>query len=51
MMLNIHGLADSSLCTAKYFTKDPPARACFAVKALPLNARVEIEAVAIRSKL
>lgn len=32
---------------AKYFNEDPPARATFAVKALPLNAKVEIEAVAI----
>ncbi|KAK9806869.1 hypothetical protein WJX72_005520 [[Myrmecia] bisecta] len=31
----------------KYFTSNPPARACFAVKTLPLNARVEIEAVAV----
>jgi 2-iminobutanoate/2-iminopropanoate deaminase len=30
-----------------YFPKDPPARATFAVKTLPLNARVEIEAVAM----
>jgi len=29
-----------------YFTEDPPARACFAVKELPLSALVEIEAVA-----
>ena len=39
------------VATGKYFTSSPPARACFAVKALPLNAKVEIEAVAIRSKL
>lgn len=30
-----------------YFPSDPPARATFAVKQLPLNARVEIEAVAL----
>lgn len=30
----------------KYFAKQPPARACFAVKELPLGAKVEIEAVA-----
>ena len=33
--------------TGKYFPEEPPARACFAVKTLPLNAKVEIEAVAI----
>ena len=31
---------------ATYFELDPPARAAFAVKDLPLGARVEIEAVA-----
>ncbi|CEP00386.1 Endoribonuclease L-PSP [Plasmodiophora brassicae] len=32
---------------AKFFTKDFPARAAFAVKALPANALVEIECVAM----
>lgn len=31
----------------KYFPEQPPARACFAVKTLPLDAKVEIDAVAI----
>jgi enamine deaminase RidA (YjgF/YER057c/UK114 family) len=31
----------------KYFTEEPPARATFAVKELPLSARVEIEAIAV----
>ena len=31
----------------KYFPADPPARACFAVKDLPLGAKVEIEATAL----
>ena len=31
---------------ARYFEKDPPARACVAVKELPKGAMVEIEAVA-----
>jgi reactive intermediate/imine deaminase len=31
---------------AKFFPENPPARACFAVKTLPLNAKVEIEAIA-----
>ncbi len=33
---------------AEFFTKDPPARATVEVSALPLGARVEIEAVAKR---
>ncbi|WP_291856738.1 RidA family protein [Marinilabilia sp.] len=32
----------------KYFPKNPPARAAFAVKDLPLGALVEIEAVAVK---
>lgn len=34
-------------CAANYFTDKPPARACYAVKTLPLNAVVEIEAIAL----
>jgi 2-iminobutanoate/2-iminopropanoate deaminase len=30
----------------KYFQENPPARATFAVKTLPLNAKVEIDAIA-----
>lgn len=33
---------------AQYFEKDCPARAAFQIAALPMNARVEIEAVAIK---
>ena len=33
---------------AKYFPSNPPARATFAVKGLPLGALVEIEAVALQ---
>jgi len=33
---------------AKFFTKNPPARAAYGVKALPKAALVEIEAVAAR---
>lgn len=36
----------ASACAGRYFTSDPPARACFAVKTLPLGAKVEIEAIA-----
>lgn len=32
----------------KYFTTEPPARAAFAVKDLPLGALVEIESIAVR---
>lgn len=33
----------------EYFPEDPPARATIAVAGLPLNALVEIEAVAVRA--
>ena len=33
---------------AQYFT-DKPARSCVAVKALPKNVKVEVEAIAVRS--
>lgn len=33
---------------AKFFPLDPPARAAFQVAALPLGARVEIEAIAVK---
>ena len=35
---------------AEFFTKDQPARACYQVAALPLGVKVEIEAVAVRTK-
>ncbi len=33
---------------AKFFPSDPPARATIQVVALPLSARIEIEAIAVR---
>jgi 2-iminobutanoate/2-iminopropanoate deaminase len=35
---------------ARFFTDAPPARSTFQVAALPLGARVEIEAIAVRSE-
>jgi 2-iminobutanoate/2-iminopropanoate deaminase len=34
---------------AKYYPENPPARAAFAVKELPLGVLVEIETIAVRS--
>ncbi len=39
--------ADMNAVYANYFPVDPPARAAFAVKELPLDVMVEIEAIAI----
>jgi 2-iminobutanoate/2-iminopropanoate deaminase len=33
---------------AEYFTGDKPARICYQVAALPMGARVEIDAIAIK---
>ena len=40
--------AEMNAVYAKYFKVDPPARAAFAVKELPLNVMVEIEAIAMK---
>ena len=34
------------MVAGKYFPKDPPARLCYAVKTLPVGAKVEIECIA-----
>jgi 2-iminobutanoate/2-iminopropanoate deaminase len=39
--------ADMNTVYGKYFPENPPARAAFAVKELPLGVMVEIEAVAM----
>lgn len=40
--------ADFNAVYQTVFTSEPPARSCFAVKQLPLGAKVEIEAIACR---
>ena len=35
---------------AEFFTENQPARACYQVAALPLGVKVELEAVAVRTK-
>lgn len=40
--------ADMNAVYAEYFTENPPARAAFAVRELPLDVMVEIEAVAMK---
>ena len=39
--------AEMNAVYGTYFQVDPPARAAFAVKELPLNVLVEIEAIAM----
>ena len=42
-----HAAAAPPTPAGRYFPSDPPARATFAVKGLPLGALVEIEATAL----
>jgi 2-iminobutanoate/2-iminopropanoate deaminase len=50
LLASIDDFAAVNAVYAKHFPKDPPARAAFAVGALPLGALVEIEAVASASE-
>ncbi|HEX2671238.1 MAG TPA: Rid family detoxifying hydrolase [Polyangiaceae bacterium] len=45
-LTNMADFAAFNQAYARYFTKDPPARTTVAVAALPLGARVELEAIA-----
>lgn len=47
-LVDINDFAAMNEVYAKYFAKPFPARSAFAVKALPLGAKVEIEVVAMR---
>ncbi|KXZ54905.1 hypothetical protein GPECTOR_4g977 [Gonium pectorale] len=47
LLADIGDFAKVNAIYATYFTEQPPARATFAVKDLPLAARVEIDCVAV----
>eukprot|EP00239_Pterosperma_sp_CCMP1384_P002903 CAMPEP_0197847478 /NCGR_PEP_ID=MMETSP1438-20131217/6335_1 /TAXON_ID=1461541 /ORGANISM="Pterosperma sp., Strain CCMP1384" /LENGTH=179 /DNA_ID=CAMNT_0043459413 /DNA_START=85 /DNA_END=624 /DNA_ORIENTATION=+ len=47
LLADIGDFANANAIYAKYFPESPPARSCFAVKTLPLNALIEIEAIAV----
>jgi 2-iminobutanoate/2-iminopropanoate deaminase len=40
--------AEMNAVYGSYYTQNPPARAAFAVKALPLNVLIEIETIAVK---
>lgn len=44
---DIDYFADVNTIYAEAFSKNPPARSCVVVKALPKGARVELEAIAV----
>lgn len=48
LLSDISNFKAMNVVYGKYFSDNPPARAAFAVKDLPLGALVEIEAVAVR---
>ena len=47
-LTDINDFAAINEVYATFFKPPFPARSCFAVKSLPLNAKIEIEAVAAR---
>lgn len=48
LLADMQDFAQVNAVYGKYFPQNPPARATFAVKGLPLGAKVEIEAVALQ---
>ena len=48
LLADINDFGGMNEVYAKFFTENPPARACFQVAALPMGALVEIEAVSSR---
>lgn len=47
LLADINDFAAMNGVYAKYFTEDQPARVCFQVAALPMGAKVEIDAIAV----
>ena len=47
LLADINDFAAMNGVYAKYFTEDQPARDCFQVAALPMGAKVEIDAIAV----
>ena len=41
-------IADFAAFNAEFFPKDAPARSCFQVAAIPKNAKLEVEAIALK---
>ncbi|MDR1274372.1 MAG: reactive intermediate/imine deaminase, partial [Odoribacteraceae bacterium] len=48
LLSDIAHFAEMNEVYARYYANDCPARAAFAVKALPLGALVEIETIAVK---
>lgn len=48
LLSNMKNFAGMNDIYGKYYSENPPARAAFAVKELPLNVLVEIETIAVK---
>ena len=48
LLTDMKDFADMNKVYARYYPSEPPARAAFAVKELPMQALVEIETIAIK---
>lgn len=50
LLADMADFAAMNLVYGRYYTENPPARAAFAVKTLPLNVLVEIETIAVKAR-
>ena len=48
MLQDMNDFAEMNKVYEKFFPENPPARAAFEVARLPLNVKIEIEAIAAR---
>lgn len=48
LLSDMENFAAMNSVYAEYFTENPPARAAFAVKGLPLGVMIEIECIAVK---
>ena len=48
LLADMEDFADMNEIYARYFTSEMPARACYQVARLPRDAKVEIEAIAVK---
>ena len=48
MLQDMNDFAEMNKTYEKFFPENPPARAAFEVAKLPLNVKIEIEAIAAR---
>lgn len=47
-LADLNDFAAFNAVYGKYFLENPPARSCFAVAALPMGAKLEVECIAVK---